>query len=170
MKLHDVMFLDRGGYHAGDPEASVYCVADVLRWNQDKFILVGRNVTIFIRAGYDFSLNDGVIDIDAPDSGPYQGYLIVVEPHYTYTDGVLDTSPYACNITGDANSVFVGTVFAPYCSCTLNGSSDTNVVVDFSAQLLCYDVKINGGAGINFNYDPGENGQGKDPPNIGLTR
>ena len=170
MKLHDVMFLDRGGYHAGDPEASVYCVADVLRWNQDKFILVGRNVTIFIRAGYDFSLNDGVIDIDAPDSGPYQGYLIVVEPHYTYTDGVLDPTTEACNITGDAESYYSGTIFAPYCSCTLNGSSDTNVTVDFSAQLLCYEVKINGSSGINLNYDPGENGRSKDPPNIGLTR
>jgi len=163
-RLNDVMFLDPG------TPTSLYCVADVLRWNQDKFVLVGHNVTIFIRAGYDFSLNDGVIDLDAPDDGPYKGYLIVVEPLYTYTDGVVDPSPYACNITGDAESYYAGTIFAPYCSCTLNGSSDTNVTVDFSAQLLCYEVKINGSSGINLNYDPGENGQGKDPPNIGLTR
>jgi hypothetical protein len=167
-QLNDVMFLEPGD-PPDDPE-KVYCVGDVLRWNQDKFVLVGRDITIFIREGYDFSLNDGVIDIDAPDSGPYQGYLIIVEPKYTYTDGVVDPTPYACNITGDVQSFYVGTIFAPYCSCTLNGGSDTNVQVDFSAQLLCYEVKINGSSGINLNYDPGENGRGKDPPNIGLTR
>ena len=72
LKLNDTMLMEPG----------TYCVSDVIRWNQDKFVLVGHNVTLFIRSGYDFQFTGGIIDIDAPDTGPYAGYLIVVEPDY----------------------------------------------------------------------------------------
>jgi len=156
--LNDTIVLRKGG---------MYCVGDVLRWNVPNFKLIAPDVTIFIRAGYDFAFTGGDIIIDAPDTGDYAGYAIIVEPAYTFTDGVVDPTPYACTINGDVENSYTGTIFAPYCSCTLNGGSEPT---GFNAQLLCYDVKINGDSIINFTYDPGENGEQIDPPKIGITK
>ena len=108
--LNDIMFLEENG---------VYCVGEVLRWNQPKFVLIGHNVTLFIRAGNGFALTGGIIDLDAPDSGDYAGYLIIVEPNYG--NPVLSANPEACTINGSADNDFTGTIWAPYCDCTLNG-------------------------------------------------
>ena len=146
---------------------SMFCVGNVIRWNVPSFKLIGHNVTLFIRSGYDFSFTGGDIIIDAPDTGDYAGYVIIVEPNYTYTYDVLDPPTTACTINGDADNSYTGTIFAPYCSCTLNGGSEPT---GFNAQLLCYEVKINGDSIINFIYDPGDNGEQIDPPKIGLTQ
>lgn len=155
LKLNDTMLMEPG----------TYCVSDVIRWNQDKFVLIGQDVTIFIRAGYDFSFSDGVVDIDAPDDGEYAGYLIIVEPDYG--DPEFSNNPDGCYINGDANNDFTGSIFAPYCTCTINGSGDTYA---FNAQLLCYTVDIKGGGIVNFVYDQGDLGWINDPPTTGMPR
>ena len=137
-----------------------YCVGEVLRWNQPTFFLLGQDVTLFIRSGYSFSLTGGVIDIDAPDSGPYAGYLIIVEPDYS-------AAPENCTINGDANNEFTGTILAPYCNITINGGSSPT---GFNSQIIGYTIDLSGNSTINFNYDPGENGTKIDPPKIGMTR
>jgi Flp pilus assembly protein TadG len=154
--LNDIMFLDTGG---------VYCVNDVIRWNQTRFVLIGHDVTIFIRSGHYFSFTGGVIKLDAPDSGPYAGYLIIVEPDYG--DPPLSASPEACTINGNTNNSYTGTIWAPYCDCTIDGGS---APTGFNAQVLCYTVKITGTSTINFTYDPDENGKQIQPPEIGSTQ
>jgi Flp pilus assembly protein TadG len=154
--LNDVMFLDENG---------VYCVGEVLRWNQPRFVLIGHNVTLFIRAGNGFSLTGGIIDIDAPDSGPYAGYLVIVEPNYG--DPELSASPEACTINGSADNGFTGTIWAPYCDCTLNGGGES---FGFNAQLLCYTIDVGGGGIVTFTYDSGVNGQRIDPPETGIAQ
>lgn len=155
LKLNDTMLMEPG----------VYCVSDVIRWNQDKFVLVGHGVTIFIRSGYDFQFSDGIVDIDAPDSGEYAGYLIIVEPEYG--DPELSENPEACVINGDGDNNFTGTIFAPYCTCTLNGNGETYA---FNAQLLCYTVDIKGGGIVTFTYDQGVLGYINDPPKTGVAK
>jgi len=156
--LNDTIVMQPGG---------MYCVGNVIRWNVPNFKLIGHNITLFVRAGYDFSFTGGDIVIDAPDTGDYAGYAIIVEPDYTFTNGVLDSPDEACTINGDADNSYTGTIFAPYCVCTLNGGSEPT---GFNAQLLCYEVKITGDSIINFTYDPGENGRQIDPPKIGITK
>jgi hypothetical protein len=154
--LNDVMFLDPG----------VYCVGEVLRWNQPSFVLVGHDVTIFIKAGYGLALTGGIIDIDAPDSGDYAGYLIIVEPNYG--DPIYSTNnPEACTINGNTNNNYTGTIFAPYCDCMIDGGSTPT---GFNAQVLCYTVKIAGSSEITFTYDPGDNGEIDDPAKTGIAR
>jgi len=141
-------------------ESGTYCVGNALRWNQTTFFLIGHDITLFIRAGYYFNFNGGVIDIDAPDSGPYAGYLIIVEPDYS-------VSPQNCNIDGNTANEYTGTIFAPYCNITINGGSTPT---GFDSQVVGYTVKITGSSTINFTYDPGENGTKIDPPKIGVAR
>ena len=146
-------------------EPGTYCVSDVIRWNQDKFVLVGHNVILFIRSGYDFQFTGGIIDIDAPDTGPYAGYLIVVEPDYG--NPLLSAAPEACVINGSTNNYYEGTIFAPYCDCTIDGGS---APTGFNSQVLCYTVKITGNSTINFTYDAGDNGKIVDPPKTGVAK
>lgn len=141
-------------------QPGVYCVGEVLRWNQPTFYLIGQDITLFIRAGYSFSLTGGIIDIDAPNEGPYAGYLIIVEPDYS-------ASPENCTINGDAYNEFTGTIFAPYCNITINGGSQPT---GFNSQIIGYTIDISGNSTINFDYDPGDNGSKIEPPETGVAK
>ena len=104
-------------------------------------------VTLYIRSGGGFALNSNnptFLDATTSSTSDYQGYLIIVEG--------TQTSIESCSITGGADLDINGMIFAPYCDITVNGSSSSTAVIN--AQLIGWDIKINGGAGINFNYDP----------------
>jgi len=102
-------------------------------------------VTIYITKGGGFSLNaNSPTKLDASTSGDLQGYLIILEGVYT--------SIQDCTITGGADLDINGLIFAPYCDITVNGGSDPTA--EINAQLIGWDIKINGNTTINFNYDP----------------
>jgi len=102
-------------------------------------------VTIYIKSGGGFSVNsNNPTFLDASTSGDYQGYLIIQEG--------TQYSIESCNITGGADLHINGLIFAPYCDTTINGGSDPTA--EINAQLVVWDIKINGTTTINFNYDP----------------
>ena len=102
-------------------------------------------VTLYIKSGGGFALNsNNPTFLDASTTGDYQGYLIILEG--------AETTIENCSITGGADLDINGLIFAPYCDITINGSSSSTAVIN--AQLISWNLKINGGAGINFNYDP----------------
>jgi hypothetical protein len=102
-------------------------------------------VTLYIKSGGGFALNsNNPTFLDASTTGDYQGYLIILEG--------TRTSIESCSISGGADLDINGMIFAPYCDITVNGSSSSTAMIN--AQLIGWDLKINGGAGINFNYDP----------------
>jgi hypothetical protein len=138
----------------------VYCVDNVIKLTETNLVLYGHDVTLFLRAGNYFSINGGLITLDAPDVGDYAGYLIVVEPDYS-------SSPESCTINGNTANSYTGTIFAPYCDCTINGGSEPT---GYNAQVICYTVKLSGTSTINFTYDPGENAELDLPPQIGIPR
>ena len=154
-KLNDIMILEPG----------VYCVETVLRWNQPSFTLIGHDVTLFVRSGYYFSLTGGTIRLDAPDSGDYQGYVMIVEPNYG--DPPLSVNSENCNIDGAATNYYTGTILAPYCNITINGGSNPT---GFNAQVIGYTIKMTGSSTINFTYDSGDLGTKKAPAETGITR
>jgi len=136
----------------------IYCVNDVIKLVDKKLVLTGTDVTIYIRPGYKFSFEGGTIQLSATESGPYAGYVIIVASDFT-------GSPEACKIDGNTNNSFTGTIFAPYCSITINGASgDTS----YNAQIIAYEVKLNGNNTINFTYDPDDTRWNE--PKIGLMR
>ncbi|MGE5642144.1 MAG: hypothetical protein ACM3Y8_03950, partial [Byssovorax cruenta] len=136
----------------------IYCVNDMVKVTDQHLILSGHDVTIYIRNGYAFSLQGGSIQIDAPDTGDYAGYLIIVDSDFS-------GSPKNCVIDGNSANIFIGTIFAPYCNLTVNGTSDDT---SYNAQLIAYTVKLNGSAAVNLNYVEDQNA--KSDPKIGLMR
>ena len=136
----------------------IYCVNDMVKLVDQKLNLSGTDITIYIRNGYKFSFEGGTIDLSATESGPYAGYLIIVDTDFT-------GSPEACKIDGNVNNTFTGTIFAPYCNLTINGASgDTS----YNAQIIAYEVKIDGNSNINFTYNPDVNRWNE--PKVGLMR
>ena len=134
-----------------------YCVDDIKV--SSKVNVSGTNVFIYVKPGGAFDYSGGTITIDAPDDGDYQGYLTYVAPPESgFTN---------CKINGNATYRFTGTILAPYCNITINGSSDPD---GFHSQILGYTVTLNGDNELYIVYDPGENGEDIQPPLIGLAQ
>lgn len=135
-------------------DPGVYCVDGDIHWSGATFdSLDGTSgVTIYITDGHDFSLNiNSPITLDASNSGDYAGYLIILE-------GNENVHPN-CTINGGSYLDVNGTIFAPYCNITINGDNTTNS--EFNAQIIGWDVKLNGNNLITINYNPDDNGKVK---------
>jgi hypothetical protein len=104
-------------------------------------------VTLYIKAGGGFTINANnptLLDANTSPTSDYQGYLMVLEGSHTSIEN--------CSIEGGADIDINGMIYAPYCNITINGDSNSTAYIN--AQLVGWDLTINGGAGINFKYDP----------------
>jgi len=125
----------------------VYCVDGPLDWHGGTFDLLDgtSGVTIYIKSGHDFKFNtNSPIMLNASNSGDYEGFLIILDGTHTSIED--------CSITGGDYLDMEGTIYAPYCDITINGNSTSNA--DFNAQVIGWDLKVNGNNIINFYYDP----------------
>lgn len=143
----------------------VYCVHHVLKPQLQNIVLIGSDVVFFLRAGYAFDLNGGKLILDAPNSGPYAGYLMIVEPNYG--NPVLSVGPLNCKLNGGVENIFKGAIFAPYCNVTISGNSSST---GLTSQIIAYTVKITGGGIVNFSYDAGQNPEINHPAEIGIIK
>ena len=129
-------------------DPGVYCVGGNIKWSGATFdSLTGTGVTIYLKRGYTFSLTiDSPIKLYAPKNtgSDYDGYLII-------QDGT-PANIKDCNITASTKIYLEGTVFSPYCNITVNGGSDP--YAEINAQLVGWNLKVNGNTIINFYYDP----------------
>jgi Putative Flp pilus-assembly TadE/G-like len=102
-------------------------------------------VTLYIKAGGGFAINaNSPTYLDATTTGDYQGYLIILEG--------TQTSHPTCTINGGATIDINGMIFAPYCNFTINGKAGETAKIN--AQLLGWDLKVNGANAVSFNFDP----------------
>jgi len=148
-KLYDNQIMTEG----------IYCVDDLIKLNDQNLTLIGSNVLIYIRNGSGFSFEGGTIQLTGRQDGySYAGYLIIVESDFS-------GMPEACKIDGNVNNIFTGTIFAPYCDMTING---TGGQTSYSSQIIAYTVKITGTSGVNLYYTQSDNAESS--PQIGLMR
>ncbi len=138
-----------------------YCVSKVLKTVTSATMLNGIGVFIYIEPGGDFNLQGGNMELSAPTSGDYKGLLIFVAPLYS------SNVPMNCTIAGAATNIFTGTIYAPYCSVTINGGSSP---VGFHSQIIAYDLTLNGNNSLTFYYDPDALWQWLVPPKLGLVK
>jgi Flp pilus assembly protein TadG len=142
-------------------QPGVYCVDNDISWSGATFksLDASAGVTIYLTEGHSISINiNSPIELDPSSTGDYKGYVIIVE-------GDQDDIQ-SCTINGGSYLVIDGTIFAPYCDVTINGDNSSQSV--FNAQIIGWDIKINGGSVINFTYNPGTNAQIKRK--IGLMK
>ncbi len=104
-----------------------------------------NGVTLYIKSGGGFSLSiNSPILLDASTSGDYQGYLVILEGTHTSIED--------CALNGGSYLDINGLIWAPYCDITINGGSEPTA--EINAQLVGWDIKLNGNNTITFNYDP----------------
>jgi hypothetical protein len=102
-------------------------------------------VTLYLKQAKGFALNgNGPTYLDAPTHGDYQGYTIIMK-------GTQTDHP-SCTINGGAIVDLNGLIFAPYCNFTINGQAGETS--EINAQIIGWDMKINGANEIRFNYNP----------------
>lgn len=94
------------------------------------------------------------------------GDLHLYAPPQTSSDalqeGILFYMPKAntggsIQINGNSDSVYTGSITAPWQSITLNGSGDTSTPAQFNSQIIGNTVTIGGNGALNIHYDPGDN-------------
>lgn len=153
------------GYYADFPQANIngdivgikkdivmdpgiYCVGKDIKWSGQTFTSLdgSSGVTLYLKPGVDFNLNiNSPIKLYASNSGSdYDGYIII--------QAGTHTSIGSCTINGGSYLDIEGTIYAPYCNITVNGGSEPTA--EINAQLVGWDLKLNGNNIINFNYDP----------------
>jgi len=126
-----------------------------------KVEVYGSDVFFYVKPDGSFDFSGGKMDLSAPtaEDDAYQGFLVyVAEP---------DKDKLACKINGNSDTTFVGTIFAPYCDITLNGSSSSK---GLHSQIIGYTVKLNGSGDLFIEYDPGENGMQITPGQLGIAQ
>jgi hypothetical protein len=146
-----------------------YCVSKVYKDPGNTSVLTGTDVFIYVQNGGDFKINGGAVQIDAPSdmSNPYNGFLIYVEPGPENLDGTAYVeAPSVCSISGNGGHTFTGAIYAPNCSVTLNGGSWP---AGIRAQIISYELKINGDAVLNIIYSEEDMPQEYVPPATGIA-
>lgn len=69
-------------------------------------------------------------------------------------------------ITGNTNSEFTGSIWAPSSHISLEGTGDTTV----NSQVIGYSIKVTGGGGLNVNFDQDQNAVSMSPASIELSK
>lgn len=155
----------------------IYCVNTAVGTNNTQIMTVSGTfgvdpgVFIYIKAGGSFTFNGGsgvqlwgISQAQAtadPNLEPYRGFLFYVAPNYA------SGSPANCKINGHSGDSFMGSIYAPYCNITIDGTSGST---GFQSQLVGYNVKFAGGSNVTLNYNSGSAPVFEIPLQVGLSR
>ncbi len=134
-------------------EPGVYCVSNVVKVSSPNTVLSGNGVFIYIMPDGSFDFQGGTLNLSAPTTGDYKGYLIYVD--FTYPSNPIPS----CIINGNTADSLTGAIIAPYCDITINGTSSSNPGVH--SQIIGYTITLSGSNNFNFIYDSSE--QPTDP-------
>jgi len=140
----------------------LYCVTNSQGVDITGGTILGDGVTLFVKTGgISISGNVTPVDIRAPEESPNPAPAI---------PGVLFFLAYGntntISITGNSNTFFLGTVFAPDGDLYFSGDSGTNPT--FNTQLIGNNVEVSGGASIDINFMDEENYE--QPPYMDLLK
>jgi Flp pilus assembly protein TadG len=119
-------------------QPGLYCVDGNFTINGGS--VTGHDIIIKMVSGSFSASGNAVVDMTAPTTGSFRGLLFYA------TSAVPSIS-----LNGDIGSGYIGTVYAPYSACTINGSA--GVELNLSSQVICRTIRINGDGIVNLEYD-----------------
>jgi hypothetical protein len=117
--------------------------------------IIAHNVMVYCKTGSISLTGNGSFDITAPTSGPYAGMAVFMDR----------ANSSAIILTGNGNSVSVGTIYASASPITLTGNGSTTV---FNSQIFSNTITLTANGSINVDYDPNQNYMINIPPSIDL--
>jgi len=129
---------------------------------------VSAGVLIYIRSGGSFTFNGtstislwGINDNNDASLSDYHGFLMYVAPNYS------TGTPAVCKINGNSDYMLKGTIYAPYCAMTIDGTSNTG---NFTSQVIGYTVNFAGTANVVLTYEEGSSAIWEVPLQVGLSK
>ena len=105
-------------------------------------------VFIYVKPGGNFQYAGGTVNLNAPSSGTYRGYLMYVDAYWP--DYYAGHPAPDCSINGSADMRFTGVIYAPFCDVSINGGSTP---FSISAQLVGFTIALTGNANLTFTYN-----------------
>lgn len=149
-----------------------YCIDTSLKVTNGDTSITGSDVFLYFTSGNSFSFEGGDINLSAripPEvydpSDPYAGFLFYLAPSSPIPTPL--SKPSACKINGNGTSNYTGTIYAPTCDITVNGSSGTE---GMNLQIIGYSVTLEGTSGLKLNYDGDLFGVLVDPAELGIAQ
>jgi len=153
----------------------IYCIDSVIDSPDSLKVSTGSTAGVFIYlkpGGYFkfnggsivqlWGINDANVALDST-AAIYKNFLLYAAPNYA------SGTPSTCLMNGNASDVLTGTIYAPYCTITIDGTSGAS---GFQTQVIGYTVKFSGGATVVLNYTDGSQllNNLTVPLQVGLTR
>ncbi len=138
-------------------QPGLYCISDELTVNGDTFFDIPmtidgvekKGVTIYLYPNANVAIAGSVkVDLSAPidqsevANNAMLGVLFFMDPNYA---GEI-------SINGTSDSIYTGGIYAARANVSVGGTSDVNG--RYNIQVVAWDVKVHGGAGLEMNYDP----------------
>jgi hypothetical protein len=146
----------------------VYCIDSTLNSPDTMTINGTGGILLYFKPGGSFTFNGGSVfnlwginSNNDPSLSDYQGFLMYVAPDYSLNP------PPNCLLNGNTDYGLKGTIYAPYCAVTINGTSNTG---NFQSQVVGYTVNMAGTADIVLNYTSGDSAVWQIPWQVGLTK
>jgi len=104
----------------------------------------------------------------ADEGEPRAANLLVYAPYKPGCDPAGSTNRcHIIKVNGGTDHQWNGTIFGPDSKCTVNGESNG---ITLNAQVICYDVLLNGNGSWDLSYDAGTEWQFPFPPETELNR
>ncbi len=131
-------------------EPGLYCLKDGI-YDNGNSTTFGRGVTFILLGGnIHFDGNSDITltrpnDLKDPSGNQWGGMLIYAPENY---------SGYEVDITGNNNTVFSGTIYAPKGMCRIGGNSE---VLGVNANVVCYHILFHGNPKILINFKASQN-------------
>lgn len=140
----------------------IYCIDSTFSVNSNAITITGTDVTIVERAG-PITINGGNINLSAPmsSSSPTKGLLF-------YLPRTNNCPSCNISITGNGNSVYVGSIIAPSAGVNIAGTSGT--VGKFQVQVIGDTVSVGGGGEVDLTFDSSVVYRPPVPANIQLLK
>ena len=137
-------------------EPGIYCVDGNFRLNGGD-TLIGTDVVIVMETG-DVRWNGGAtVQLDAPDSGPYDGLLLYMP----------ETNSSEVVINGNSSSTFSGSILTPSADVSVDG---TGGLTGLHCQIIGFTVDISGTSTMSITYNADDNYDAPIPPQVELVQ
>ena len=140
-------------------EPGLYCLKDGI-YDNGNSTTFGRGVTFILLGGNIHFDGNSDITLTRPNdlkdaSGNQWGGMLIYAPE--------NYQGYEVDITGNNNTVFSGTIFAPKGLCRIGGNSE---VLGVNANIVCYNILFHGNPKILIEFNAAQNFH--LPPRISL--
>jgi Flp pilus assembly protein TadG len=136
-------------------QSGIYCVDSGVSIQED---LSGNGVVIVVTGGSVTTNGNANISLHAPTEGHYSGLLFYMP----------ESNSSSFTINGSSSVNMTGMILGPTAQITING--DNSSQFNLSSQLIGAVVKLTGNAGINLNYNSGDQFQIQVYPQVELVQ